>query len=264
MRYFTLALISILCPFLSFGQDFYVPLDQIDGTHATIELGGGSFQSFGCGEIDPTYWLNGTGEQFTVTFNEPQTNPYIRVWGMNDDDWASVQVNGVDFSMNDETGSYNEKIVCAGQPSPGPNGVWFEDGFIKGFNDNSAGNYSYQDVTVIADNVTSIRIYHEQGAGWGVDGIGNNGPTSDGIEIIDQKGFSVYPNPFQGEFYVSPELNGQAFSLVLIDILGKVVFQKSYLGEERVFISVPEIPSGVYLLQLRSGNVLETKRIVKR
>ncbi len=75
--------------------------------------------------------------------------------------------------------------------------------------------------------------------------------------------FEVYPNPFEDVFYVRPETESTQFSLQVVDIMGKVIFEQSYSSNGRLLVSVPEIPGGVYLLQLRSKGSISTKRIVK-
>ena len=146
----------------------YVPATSSSQTVLTYTLAGGSFQSYGCAPIDPTYWLSGSGMSVTVTFAAPQVRPSIRVWGMNTDDTASVTVNGNAYSLNANTASFTPKVVCG--VSPGPDGVTFSNGMLSGANTPSQGNYSYQDVIVQATGVMSIRITGQTGAGWGLAG----------------------------------------------------------------------------------------------
>jgi hypothetical protein len=129
---------------------------------------GGSFQSYGCAPIDPTYWLAGTGMSVTVTFVAPQARPSIRVWGMNTDDTASLTVNGAAYPLTTVTASLTPKVVCG--LSPGPDGVAFVNNLLTGANTPAAGNYSYQDVTVEMSGVSSILITGQSGAGWGFAG----------------------------------------------------------------------------------------------
>jgi hypothetical protein len=129
---------------------------------------GGSFESFGCAPIDPTYWMAGSGMSVTVTFAAPQARPSIRVWGMNTDDTASVAVNGAAYSLDASSASVAPKVVCG--ISPGPDGVAFPGGMLAGANTPGQGNYSYQDVTVERSWVMSIKVTGLTGAGWGFAG----------------------------------------------------------------------------------------------
>lgn len=134
----------------------------------SFTFAGGSFQSFGCAPIDPTYWLEGSGMSVTVTFTEPQIRPQIRVWGMNTDDTASVSVNGTAYALDGTSATLAPKVVCG--LSPGPDGVAFVAGTLAGANTPAEGNYSHQDITVNATGVQSIKITGASGAGWGFAG----------------------------------------------------------------------------------------------
>lgn len=133
-----------------------------------FNLSGGAFKSYGCKAIDPTYWVSGNGAVITVTFAKPETNPSFRVWGMNTDDAASVSVNGSAYQLSPQTASYTPKVVCG--TSPGPNGVLFASGLLVGANTPSEANYSYQDIQLMASDVTTITITALKGAGWGFAG----------------------------------------------------------------------------------------------
>ena len=172
----TLFLILLISS-LSFGQQTYVPSDSIAPNILTYTFSDGSFQSYGCSNLDPTYWLSGSGNSVTVNFVNSQTNPSFRVWGMNDDDSAEVFVNESTYFLSLTSASYDDKVICdsiVGYPnpgSPGPEGVIFASGLLVGENSNSIGNYSYQNVTINSSNVTSLTVVGESGNGWGFAGV---------------------------------------------------------------------------------------------
>lgn len=146
----------------------HVPATSSSSQVLAYTFMGGSFQSFGCAPIDPTYWLSGSGMSVTVTFAEPQARPSIRVWGMNTDDTASVAVNGTAYPLDASSASLTPKVVCG--LSPGPDGVAFVNGMLAGANTPAQGNYSYQDVIVEKAGVMSIQVRGLSGAGWGFAG----------------------------------------------------------------------------------------------
>lgn len=135
----------------------------------TYAFAGGSSQSFGCAPVDPTYWLAGAGGSVTITFTNAQDRPSIRVWGMNDDDIASIKVNGNAYALTASSASIAPKVTCG--VSPGPDGVVFTGGNLVGANSNSAGNYSYNDVTLEKTGVDTIEVDGLAGAGWGFAGV---------------------------------------------------------------------------------------------
>ena len=146
-----------------------VPCTFVASTGASpllaFTFAGGTFASYGCAPIDPTYWLAGAGMSVTVTFSQPQQHPSLRVWGMNTDDTASVMVNGAPYALDSSSASLAPKVVCG--LSPGPDGVTFVAGTLAGANTPGDGNYSYQDVKLNAASVTSVQLTGLTGAGWG-------------------------------------------------------------------------------------------------
>ncbi len=155
------------------GQPLFVRADSAAPSILSYTFSGGSFQSYGCSGFDPTYWMNGNGHSMTINFVTPQTNPSIRVWGMNSDDTGEFIVNNSPYPLNSSTASYDTKVICnTTYGSPGPTGVLFSGGCIIGSNTASNGaNYSYQNVTIERSNVTSVTILRSSGSGWGIIGV---------------------------------------------------------------------------------------------
>ena len=87
---------------------------------------------------------------------------------MNTDDTASMMVNGAAYTLDAATASLSAKVVCG--VSPGPDGMTFTGGILTGTNTPAQGNYSYQDLTIEQDGVTSFQIASLTGAGWGFAG----------------------------------------------------------------------------------------------
>ena len=148
--------------------------DFIPSTSTSIDtvvytFSGGSFASYGCAPIDPTYWLSGNGIYVIATFVNSEAYPSFRVWGMNDDDSAAVEINGAAYPLDQFTASYTPKVVCG--ISPGPDGIIFSNGKIVGANTNGQGNYSYQDITINATGVLTLKVTGTSGAGWGFAGV---------------------------------------------------------------------------------------------
>lgn len=88
---------------------------------------------------------------------------------MNTDDTASIHVNGENYPLTASTGSYDKKTLCG--VSPGTEGVVFANGMLVGANSPSLGNYSYQDVQLNVERVSSITLTGLSGSGWGFAGV---------------------------------------------------------------------------------------------
>ncbi len=159
-----LFLFALLVSLNGNAQCTNIPASETSG-NLSYTFVGGSFQSFGCAPIDPTYWMAGNGNSVTVTFSTPQDYPRFRVWGMNTDDTASVMVNNVSYPMNSTTATYLPKVVCG--ISPGPEGITFLNGNIAGSNTPMEGNFSYSDIQLTTTGVNSFKVSGISGAGWG-------------------------------------------------------------------------------------------------
>ena len=75
----------------------------------------------------------------------------------------------------------------------------------------------------------------------------------------------AYPNPAPGEFKASFHLKtGEAATIRVTDVQGKVWHSRSVKGkgphEER--ISLGNAPAGIYLLQVKKPDSVETKKIL--
>ncbi len=180
--------IALILFFFTFGiangKDTYIRSDAKAPEVLTYTFAGGSFVSYGCTGQDPTYFVMGSGKKtITVNFSEPQTNPSFRVWGLNDDDSVVVFVNEEPYPLHSKTASYDKKVICKTvSQDPGYDGVVFVSGLLVGAIGNDIGNYSYQNITLLRADITSITIVGLSGRGWGFAGItitdGDEGQTT--------------------------------------------------------------------------------------
>jgi hypothetical protein len=77
---------------------------------------------------------------------------------------------------------------------------------------------------------------------------------------INDASLLAYPNPFDKEIVIlnSKELNGKV-DIVLMDVTGKVVWQQTLnrLPSGTTAIPVEQVPNGLYLLQIRQGEMVK-------
>jgi hypothetical protein len=81
----------------------------------------------------------------------------------------------------------------------------------------------------------------------------------------NRKMMSVYPNPSQG--YVSVMLSGsnQNIKVQVTNVLGNLVFERSYVSDEKVFqakIDLQNEPSGIYFIRVGDGQKEYVKKIM--
>ena len=229
------------------AQCSYIPATTSATDTISYTFSGGSFQSYGCAPIDPTYWLSGNGKTVTISYVNPQNFPKFRVWGMNDDDSAMVTVNGNYYALTAATASYAPKVVCG--ISPGPDGVVFANGKVVGANNNQIGNYSSSDVQLNATNVNTIVVTGISGAGWGFAGSTVYCPYVSGVSSVENQKISVYPNPVSDLLMIETE-NNNPNTILLYDVLGNICLEKTFAN--KAVINVSEFLHGVYFYELRN------------
>ncbi|MCB9185203.1 MAG: T9SS type A sorting domain-containing protein [Flavobacteriales bacterium] len=82
-----------------------------------------------------------------------------------------------------------------------------------------------------------------------------------GLEEQEETHLNVYPNPFQNEFTISRDWDGQA-NYVVFDALGRTILSGMLTATQTV-ISTSDFSSGVYLLEVRNGSDHYTQRLIK-
>jgi hypothetical protein len=85
-----------------------------------------------------------------------------------------------------------------------------------------------------------------------------------GINENDDAGFNIYPNPGTNYFQIDISGDYSSNSFVKVyDMSGKVVIQKPIMGEV-IFVDMEPFASGIYLVNLVSGENVITRKWVKK
>ncbi len=257
---FLLALVFI--SYRGVAQCNYIPSTSTAGDTVSYTLMGGSFQSYGCAPIDPNYWVAGAGNTITITFVSPEDYPTFRVWGMNDDDIASVSVNGSSYLLSATTASYDPKVVCG--LSPGPDGILFSGGNFVGANDNVQGNYSYQNIQLHTTAVTSITINTLGGAGWGFAGASVNCPSPTGQHetTLTNQQLSIYPNPVSGIAAIELPIEVSNASLEIYNHAGQKVMNLKNIYGKRINYNCENLVAGIYFVSLMTEKEVRVCKLV--
>jgi hypothetical protein len=74
---------------------------------------------------------------------------------------------------------------------------------------------------------------------------------------------SVYPNPNDGVFTVSIFGTLNNCSIIITDLVGKFVYQQTITTPQSE-ISLESLQTGVYVIRIKNGNQITTKRLVKQ
>jgi glucuronoarabinoxylan endo-1,4-beta-xylanase len=75
----------------------------------------------------------------------------------------------------------------------------------------------------------------------------------------------IYPNPAQDEITIQAGSEvPQIYQVAILDLSGKTVMQRQVNGQKSVVIPVKQLPSGLYLVQIKGGDKLMTFKIIKQ
>lgn len=139
--------------------------------------------------------------------------------------------------------------------------------------DAPTGNQWYRDNVLIPDATDAIYEVTENGAYTVIVTI--NGCSSDisneililnvANQFIGLDAFSIYPNPTNGEFWLSVSKTGK-YKMIILNSLGVIVYENSLVlnGSSGQFIDLNNLSSGLYSIYLKSDyEILIGKFVVK-
>lgn len=113
---------------------------------------------------------------------------------------------------------------------------------------------------IIADNTGKGTIRNDDGA-LAIMVTGNENIVSE----QKKEKISIYPNPVADKLNISLPANGDAYSIILTDITGRVIRTVKAGHEQKITsIKMNDLSKGVYLLKIISGNSYETFKVVKQ
>jgi subtilisin family serine protease len=83
---------------------------------------------------------------------------------------------------------------------------------------------------------------------------------------LDTDGFEVYPNPFTESFSINvSSIKGQNAEVKISNWVGEEILnQKMHISEDRIELYFPEIPSGLYVLEVVSEDKVLVKKLLKK
>jgi hypothetical protein len=133
-----------------------------------------------------------------------------------------------------------------------------------GQNFNEADDHSF--IGPASDHVENpnVTLYYDGNLIAGNEPTGYTGLRLAGRQMPEKlMEVSVFPNPFSNRVQIElPETPAAAYEIRITNLQGQTVFvaQRSGMSEN---VQLGELPAGLYLLQIREGDHLVTKRLVK-
>lgn len=80
------------------------------------------------------------------------------------------------------------------------------------------------------------------------------------IDIINENGILIYPNPSNN--FIDIETTLTDYSLSIFDIMGKLIFTEN-VSKNKIRIDISNFSNGIYFLQLYSGDKIISKKFIK-
>ncbi len=174
----------------------------------------------------------------------------IELQDFNGDGSLDIFIDGVNVQGNNET-------LIAKIYNNNGSGVFTENANVTNligvqYGDADAGDYD-------GDGKVDLFITGADVNFFGVGKLYHNGPASAVDNVLAQK-FAVYPNPAHHFLNINPPADGVLFNLQLTDLTGKVVYINE--ASEALQLDVSELPAGIYLVKISSGNNYFVKKLI--
>ena len=229
--------------------------------------------------------LSGRGVLFEY---DPATNTYIKkldfVWSIGADDphdslieagngklygmtmWGGVNNKGVLFEYAPATNTYTKKLDFDYSATGAyPTGSLIEAGNGKLYGMTPWGGVNTNGVLFEYDPATNTytKKLDFDGSATGARPYGSLieiNATNGIVENDFGKQLMLHPNPNNGNFAINFGKVYNNIEVTISDMNGKLVFSKSFTQAEIVNISIKEVPTGVYLARIQSG---EKKAVIK-
>jgi hypothetical protein len=129
----------------------------------------------------------------------------------------------------------------------------FEDLHVVMFMQSLSDKSIYQGaIGVLEDRVENLE------RPWGADPL----PPLTIKEVNEKAGFSFFPNPARDLITVVFAQHVDGVSVRMTDVTGKLIMTQRPLGAQQLILSVDDIPSGVYFLEVASPLGSEVRKLI--
>jgi len=239
------------------------PLPTIDAGTATPFCTGDSTQLLASG--GDTYVWNASSDLSALNIADPYASPAVT---------TTFYV-----TSTDENGCTNsDSVVVNVNQLPAQPSNTFVSTTLTCVTNNSTGNQWYMNGVPIGGATGQTYVVTANGDYWvvytdanGCASINSDTVTVTGIgisEIENKYGFTLYPNPNDGNFSLNLLLIRSAdIRIEMMNAIGKTIVLESYAGANGAFrksFDQSHLQSGIYLVRVNIGNEVITKRIVIR
>jgi hypothetical protein len=169
-------------------------------------------------------------------------NQWVNVVMIFDNGMKTVYLNGTPYYVERAVGNYPNTVDSC-TTSPLRMGMWWQN-----------------DPLFFSGLLDEVRIYN-RALNWQEVYTLNTNYTLGTSKLNRESGvFNVFPNPAQNELNVASTLSTQGMDVTLRNITGQVVFESHFTGNKNR-ISTSELPSGMYFVEVMSGENRQTFKV---
>jgi hypothetical protein len=80
-----------------------------------------------------------------------------------------------------------------------------------------------------------------------------------GVKENISEGWSLFPNPSEGKFYISSET---LYEIRIIDLAGKIIFESSNEMTSKTEIDLKDQPKGMYFIRIKAGELVMNRKVI--
>jgi hypothetical protein len=130
---------------------------------------------------------------------------------------------------------------------------------------NTASTYNYNDININPGALYYYKVISNEKNG----GHKSTNTIPLGADLNEVMVSGIYPNPVQSDFVISVDSRtATELEIKIYDLVGKLVksfTRNSAIGVQQLNFSVPELPAGSYMIEVRSNNkqVITQQKLIK-
>lgn len=163
------------------------------------------------------------------------------------------------FTYNDEKGWFNGNAVTDDPATEADEGAPKDGNTYFRLVRKSDGK---EDLAYLDSDMTVHILKHEPATSKNVNAYTD---FSVGIEdVFGEDPLKVYPVPCAGQLFIEDDFGGTGMRrFEIYNIAGQKVLEGRYNNGEQITLDVEGMDSGIFILKVKSGNKVATKRIIK-
>jgi hypothetical protein len=83
-----------------------------------------------------------------------------------------------------------------------------------------------------------------------------------GVELMEEFGMQVYPNPVKDYLNISSRAANEIISIQILDLTGKMVYSNQFKAPFTERVNMQNWSNGIYIVRIQAGGKLETRKII--